>query len=69
MKRLVKCLSEGGIFVDAWGNIKIILGAFEVDNTYILERGQIVKKLLTQEELMEESPYSLLDSHQVSFYE
>lgn len=53
MKRLVKCLSEGGIFVDAWGNIKIILGAFEVDNTYILERGQIVKKLLTQEKLME----------------
>ena len=53
MKHIVKCISEGGIFLDAWGRISINLGSYTVNETYIAQRGNIIKQLLSQEKLME----------------
>lgn len=57
MRTLVKCLSEGGIFQDGWGSLFVILGKYEKNECYIIERGVVIKQLLSQEKLMEEIPY------------
>ncbi len=57
MKHIVKCISSGGIFQDAWGNLIISLGSYSENETYIMQRGMILKQLLSQAELMEQPFY------------
>ena len=66
MKQIVRCISEGGIFVDGWGRISINLGGYDTSATYITQNGKITKQLLSQAELMEHSlKVNLEDSKEV----
>lgn len=52
MRVVVRCISEGGLFQDGWGNLFVILGTYIKNECYIIQRNVVIKRLLSQKELM-----------------